>query len=151
VPLITNVFRNSSIIFGISASKFIRNKVTNLALEPTFLFTNVLPILHPLNMLIIVLSRLSPHKLVMIWNANMFVQKCGSIHDGCMSFHLCRTRYTHINLHYTWLHFCQHLHFYGWLPSHFRYFFLLYVLLHYLSIEISLFHTFIFFQFFNVH
>jgi len=47
-----------------------------------------------------------------------------------VSSHLCRTWCIHIDLHHTWLHFYRHLLFRGWLHSRFKYFFILFILLH---------------------
>ncbi len=51
-----------------------------------FFFNNIFPVLHLLNMLVIILFCLCPHELVKIWNFNTFLHKCNSIQDYTFFF-----------------------------------------------------------------
>jgi len=53
--------------------------------SPIFFLSNILPIVHLLNMFIIIMFCLCPHESFRIWNFNTFLQKCSSIQD-CASF-----------------------------------------------------------------
>ncbi len=115
-----------------------------------FFLNNILPVLHQLNMLIIIVFCLCPHELVRIQNLSTFLQKCSSIQD-CMSSLRYNFLFTPLHLHHLSLCFCHHLHLYGWLYFCFNNILFPYVRLCCLCFHKMLFHNFVFFQSFNEH